>query len=37
MYIGGGLMIDAPYTGSVVRVDRVWPDTFSGFGRVIWP
>lgn len=34
MYIGGGLMINAPYTGTVVRVDRVW-STVTGFGRVL--
>lgn len=34
MYIGGGLMINAPYTGAVVRVDRVW-STVTGFGRVL--
>lgn len=34
MYIGGGLMINAPYTGSVVRVDRIWP-TVTSYGRVL--
>jgi cell wall-associated NlpC family hydrolase len=34
MYIGGGLMINAPYTGAFVRVDRVW-STVSSFGRVL--
>lgn len=35
VYIGGGLMINAPYTGARVRVDRVW-STVSGFGRAVW-
>ena len=35
VYIGGGLMIDAPYTGSHVRVDRVW-SSVSSYGRAIW-
>lgn len=35
VYIGGGLMINAPYTGARVRVDRVW-STVSGYGRAIW-
>lgn len=34
MYIGGGLMINAPYTGSVVRVDRIW-STVTSYGRVL--
>lgn len=35
VYIGGGLMIDAPYTGARVRVDRVW-SSVTGYGRVVW-
>ena len=35
MYIGGGLMLDAPYTGTVVRIDKVW-SSVTGFGRAIW-
>ena len=35
MYIGGGLMLDAPYTGTVVRIDKVW-SSVSSFGRAIW-
>lgn len=35
VYIGGGLMIDAPFTGARVRVDRVW-SSVTGYGRVIW-
>jgi hypothetical protein len=30
MYVGDGLMIDAPHTGSVVRFDRV-----AGFERIV--
>ena len=35
IYIGGGLMIDAPFTGARVRVDRVWPSVTS-YGRAVW-
>ncbi len=35
VYIGGGLMINAPYTGARIRVDRIWPSV-SGYGRVVW-
>ncbi|HET8931751.1 MAG TPA: NlpC/P60 family protein [Acidimicrobiales bacterium] len=35
IYIGGGLMIDAPYTGARVRVDPIWPSV-SGYGRARW-
>lgn len=35
VYIGGGLMINAPYTGAKIRVDRVW-STVSGYGRAVW-
>lgn len=35
VYIGGGLMIDAPFTGARVRVDRVW-SSVSGYGRARW-
>jgi cell wall-associated NlpC family hydrolase len=34
IYIGNGLMIDAPHTGANVRVDSVWWDDLAGFGRV---
>jgi cell wall-associated NlpC family hydrolase len=30
MYVGDGLMIDAPNTGSVIRFDRV-----AGFERIV--
>ena len=33
LYIGNGLMIDAPYTGTVVRVDPVWWAAYYGAGR----
>ena len=34
LYVGGGEMIDAPSTGSVVRVESIyWSDLFAG-GRV---
>jgi len=35
IYIGGGLMIDAPFTGARVRVDRIWPSVTS-YGRAVW-
>ncbi len=33
MYIGGGLMINAPHTGDVVRVAPIWWSDLVGFGR----
>lgn len=34
LYIGGGQMIDAPYTGAFVRVDSIyWPDLQPDGGR----
>jgi cell wall-associated NlpC family hydrolase len=35
VYIGGGLMIDAPFTGAYVRVDKVWASVTS-YGRAVW-
>lgn len=32
IYIGGGMMIDAPHAGAVVRVEQVWPG--ATYGRV---
>ena len=34
IYIGDGLMINAPHTGDVVRVSSIWWSDLSGFGRV---
>jgi cell wall-associated NlpC family hydrolase len=34
MYIGGGLMINAPHTGTVVQVSSIWWSDLAGFGRV---
>lgn len=34
MYIGDGLMINAPHTGDVVRVSPIWWTDLAGFGRV---
>jgi peptidoglycan DL-endopeptidase CwlO len=34
MYIGDGLMINAPHTGTVVQVSSIWWSDLSGFGRV---
>ena len=33
MYIGGGQMVEAPYTGAVVRVTSAYRDDFVGAGR----
>jgi peptidoglycan DL-endopeptidase CwlO len=33
MYIGGGMMIDAPHTGAFVRVEPVWLSDFFGATR----
>ena len=35
VYIGGGLMMDAPFTGAYVRVDKVWSSVTS-YGRPVW-
>lgn len=37
MYIGGGLMINAPHTGDVVRVSPVFYADLAGFGRAHGP
>ena len=34
IYIGDGLMINAPHTGDVVRVSSIWWTDLAGFGRV---
>lgn len=33
MYIGNGMMIDAPYTGTVVRIDPIYWNVFVGGAR----
>jgi len=35
IYLGGGMMLDAPHTGAVVRIEGIWWSTFVGFGRVV--
>jgi len=37
MYIGNGMMVDAPHTGAFVEVDSVWWSDLAGFGRVHQP
>ncbi len=37
IYIGGGLMINAPHAGDVVRVSPIWWSDLAGFGRVHGP
>jgi cell wall-associated NlpC family hydrolase len=34
IYIGNGLMINAPHTGAVVSVSSIWWSDLNGFGRV---
>ncbi|HEY1917554.1 MAG TPA: C40 family peptidase [Streptosporangiaceae bacterium] len=34
IYLGGGLMIDAPYTGTVVRKDPISSDVLYGFATM---
>jgi cell wall-associated NlpC family hydrolase len=34
MYVGNGMMVDAPHTGAVVEVVPVWWSDLAGFGRV---
>jgi cell wall-associated NlpC family hydrolase len=34
MYIGNGLMVDAPHTGADVTVESIWWSDLAGFGRV---
>ncbi len=35
IYLGGGMMIDAPHTGAVIRIESIWWPTLVGFGRVV--
>jgi gamma-D-glutamyl-L-lysine dipeptidyl-peptidase len=35
LYVGGGLMIDAPNTGSVVRTEPVWWSSYAGARRYL--
>lgn len=37
IYIGEGLMINAPHTGTVVQVSSIWWSDLAGFGRVHAP
>jgi peptidoglycan DL-endopeptidase CwlO len=34
IYIGDGLMINAPHTGTMVQVSSIWWSDLAGFGRV---
>ena len=34
LYLGDGLMIDAPQTGEFVRIEPVWWSDLAGIGRV---
>ncbi|MDQ6617720.1 MAG: C40 family peptidase [Actinomycetota bacterium] len=34
IYVGGGLMVDAPHSGATVAVVPIWWDDLAGFGRV---
>ena len=33
LYIGGGMMIEAPHTGDVVKIYAVYPNDFLGYAR----
>jgi len=33
MYIGNGLMVEAPHTGAVVRTSSIWRSTYAGAVR----
>jgi cell wall-associated NlpC family hydrolase len=33
LYIGGGDMIEAPYTGESVRISSIWRDSLFGAAR----
>lgn len=37
IYVGGGLMVDAPHSGANVSVVPIWWDDLAGFGRVHAP
>jgi cell wall-associated NlpC family hydrolase len=37
IYIGDGLMVNAPHTGTVVQVSPIWWSDLAGFGRVHAP
>jgi cell wall-associated NlpC family hydrolase len=34
MYVGNGMMVDAPHTGAFVEVTPIWWSDLAGFGRV---
>jgi peptidoglycan DL-endopeptidase CwlO len=34
LYVGNGLMVDAPHTGAFVETVPIWWDELTGFGRV---
>ena len=33
MYIGNGLMVEAPHTGAVVRTSSIWRPSYAGAVR----
>ncbi len=35
IYLGGGMMLDAPHTGAFVRIEPIWWASWVGFGRVV--
>jgi cell wall-associated NlpC family hydrolase len=35
MYIGRGLMVEAPYTGAVVRTSSIWRSSYAGAVRPV--
>ena len=35
IYLGGGMMLDAPHTLAFVRIEPIWWSSLVGFGRVV--
>jgi cell wall-associated NlpC family hydrolase len=35
IYVGGGKMINSPYTGASVRIESVWRGSYAGARRII--
>jgi cell wall-associated NlpC family hydrolase len=35
IYVGGGKMINSPYSGASVRIEAVWGNDYAGARRII--
>jgi len=35
LYLGGGRMLDAAHTGTLIRIEALWPGSGARFGRVL--